>query len=76
MNAKFNSLNKILRIVLLVIPFCNWIVELVLRWSLYLESKKSNDMIMAILSIFFGAIIGWVDVVFLIINNETFTLKD
>ena len=61
---KFFGLSKVLRIVLLVIPFCNWVCEIVLRWSNLLEKKDAASLLVALLATFgFGVILGFVDIV-------------
>ena len=61
----FNSQSRLVQIILLLIPVVNWIVEVVVRWSTYLESKKDKTLhlIVAIIVTFFGLVFGWVDLV-------------
>ena len=61
---KFMEFSKIVRIVLLAIPFCNWIVELILRWSLVIEKKDLGSILVAVVATFgFGVILGWIDAI-------------
>ena len=49
----------------LVIPFVNWIVELVLRWEHFLLKKDVGSLLVALLATFgFGVLLGWVDAYF------------
>ena len=65
MLGKFQGLDKIVRVVLLVIPFVNWIVELVLRWEHFLNKKDIGSLLVALFATCgFGFILGWVDAYF------------
>lgn len=68
---KFMKFSKTVRIVLLAIPFCNWICELVLRWSLFIEKKDLGSLLVALVATFgFGVILGWVDAIFTFMENK------
>ena len=72
MLKKFMDLDRIVRLILLVIPFANWIVELVVRWSLFLEKKDVTTVVIAILATipFTGFIIGWVDFFYMLLKDK------
>ena len=71
MLKKFMELSKTVRIVLLAIPFINWIVELVLRWSLFIEKKDVGSLLVALIATFgFGVILGWVDAIFTFMEDK------
>ncbi|MCQ2815588.1 MAG: hypothetical protein MJ227_04935 [Bacilli bacterium] len=71
MLKKFMELSKTVRIVLLAIPFVNWIVELVLRWSLFIEKKDVGSLLVALIATFgFGIILGWVDAIFTFMEDK------
>lgn len=68
---KFNEFSKIVRIVLLAIPFCNWVVELILRWSLFIEKKDVGSLIVALVATFgFGVVLGWIDAIFTAMEDK------
>ena len=73
----FYKLPKLLQIILLLVPGVNWIVELFLRIATYLSSKDSRDLIGLILAIIppTAIIMGWVDLVFVIISDEIAPFK-
>ena len=76
MLKKFNELSKVVRVILLIIPFVNWLVEIIVRWSLYLEKKDNGSLLMAIIvTIFFGNIVGIIDAIFTILQ-DTLVLTD
>ena len=49
MKKWFNSLPRLVQIILLFIPVCNWIMELGIRWSHFAERKGLLSLILAIL---------------------------
>ena len=61
----FNSQSRLVQIILLLIPFVNWVVELVVRWSAFLEGKKDKTLhlILALVVTIFGLVFGWVDLI-------------
>ena len=54
MLKKFNEFDKLIRFLLLIIPFVGWITEMVIRWSVFLEKKSPVSLVMAIIHTFFG----------------------
>ncbi len=71
MIKKFHDLDLVIQIILLVIPFVNWITEIVLRWSHFAEKKDPLRLVIALIAtFFFGTILGWVDAIWLAINHE------
>lgn len=63
----FNSQGRLIQLILLLIPFVNWIVEVLVRWDAFLESKDPIRLIVAILVTFFGLVFGWVDLVWVLL---------
>ena len=61
MKAWFNKQSRIIQLILLLIPFVNWIVELGVRWSNFLEKKDLLGLIVAIVATFGGLPLGFVD---------------
>ena len=59
----FNSQSRLVQIILLLIPFVNWIMELGVRWSHFLEKKSIVSLIVAILVTFGGLFVGWIDLI-------------
>jgi len=76
MLKKFNELSKIVRFILLVVPFVNWVVEMVIRWSLFIEKKDTGSLVVALIAtFFFGNILGIVDAIFTLLEDRI-TLLD
>ena len=59
----FNKQNRLVQILLLLIPGVNWVVERLIRWSAFLPPKSPLTLPFAILVTFCGFVFGWVDLV-------------
>lgn len=60
----FNSQSRLIQLILLLIPGVNWIVELVVRWDSAINHKGNLlNLIIAILTIPFGVVVGYVDLI-------------
>ena len=71
MDKKFHSLNKLIQIILLLIPFVNYIVEIVVRWSAFLRKGGLLRLIVCIIvTIPTGIIIGWLDAIWTLLFNK------
>lgn len=59
----FNSLPRLVQIILLLIPGINWITEVIVRVSAALHGKATKQVIVLILAIILvtGVLLGWVD---------------
>lgn len=69
----FNSQSRLVQIILLLIPFVNWITEIVVRVSAVLETKSEKNLLGLILAILpTGNILGWVDLVWVLVYNHLF----
>lgn len=50
----FHSQSKLIQIILLIIPFVGWIVDVLVRLSAYLKNKSTVGLIMTIVVLVFG----------------------
>ena len=66
----FHSQSKLIQIVLLLIPFVNWICEVLVRLSAALRSKSMLHLVWAIVVLFLGLVIGWVDMIWILLFNK------
>lgn len=67
----FNAQSKLIKVILLLIPFVNWITELVTRWDLHSKKKDTPRLIVAILVIFpIGVIVGFIDLISVILTDK------
>ncbi len=72
-HKSFNKLSRLVQIILLLIPFVNWITEILVRWSYFLEKKDVVSLVMALLAtFFFGVILGWIDIICSLLTKHLF----
>lgn len=74
MDTWFHKQSKLIQIILLIIPFVGWIVDLLVRWSAFLRNKSLINLIMALVITFFGEfwVLTVLDAVFIVLNNKMF----
>ena len=60
----FRDLPKLVRILLLLIPFLNWITEVVIRWNQAKRIRTNFYLALAIIYTFFGQVLTFVDLVY------------
>lgn len=70
----FNKQSKLVKVLLLIFPFINWIVEIILRVDALLKKSSGINVVGLILSVFFGVIMGWIDCVLVAIDNKGYLL--
>ena len=75
MREWFDKQSKVVKAILLIIPFCNWIVEIILRVEALIKKNTTNNIIGLILSIIVGVLLGWIDAV-LVLTDNNFLLLD
>ncbi len=71
----FNKQSRLVQILLLLIPFVNWITEIFVRATGVVQKPTLGNILGFILVIFFGAIIGWVDLVWVLLTNHLIFCK-
>lgn len=69
----FNKQSKLVQILLLIIPGVNWLTEVLVRWSTFSKKGGLIRLVICILvTIPSGIIIGWLDVVWVLLFNKLF----
>ena len=68
----FNKQNRLVQLLLLLIPFVNWVVEVVVRWSTWSKQKKLYRLVISIIVTFFGAFFGWLDFFWVLFTKRLF----
>lgn len=61
MEKWFEKQSRLVQILLLLIPFVNWIIEVGVRWSHALRKRSLIKYLIAIVVTFGGIFIGWLD---------------
>lgn len=71
MDKWFHSQNKLIQVILLLIPVVNWIVEILVRWSAVLKKGGVLRIVVAIIvTIPSGVVIGWLDAIWTLLFNK------
>lgn len=71
MDKWFHSLNRIIQVILLLIPVVNWIIEILVRWSAVLKKGGILSIVVAIIvTIPSGVVIGWLDAIWTLLFNK------
>ena len=68
----FNKQSRLVQIILLLIPGVNWIVEICVRWSTWFKKHGLIRLIISILTIPFGIIFGWLDLIWVLLFKKLF----
>ena len=72
----FYKQNKLIQLILLLIPGVNWVVEICVRWSAFLNRPRLFTLIFAILAtIPSGIALGLVDLVWMLLFNHLLFAK-
>ena len=68
----FNKLPRLVQLLLLLIPGVNWVVEVIVRWSTWLQRGGIIRLVVSILTIPFGIIFGWLDLIWVLLFKKLF----
>ncbi len=71
----FYKQNKLVQILLLLIPGVNWIVEICIRWSAFLSRPRILTLVFAILATVSVGVFGWLDLIWLLLFNHLLFAK-
>lgn len=73
----FHKQSRLVQLILLLIPGLNWIMELLVRVSVFLRTKDTMDLVIAILALIpiTGVVIGYVDLVWVLLYKRLVLTK-
>ena len=71
----FNKLPRLVQLLLLLIPGVNWITEIVVRWSAFLTTKSLFTLIFAIVVTVVGIVLGWIDLIWVLLFKHLIFAK-
>ena len=71
----FYKQSFLVQLILLLIPGVNWVVEVAVRWAAYLKTGNLLTLVFAIITIPFGIVFGWFDVVWLLVTGHLLFAK-
>ena len=67
----FHSQSKLIQVILLLIPVVNWIMEILVRWSVFARKGGIIRLIVCIIvTIPSGIVIGWLDAIWTLLFNK------
>lgn len=68
----FNKQSKLVKIILLIIPFVGWIVELLVRLSVLLKTKSGVHLVVLILFVVlgWGWFLGVIDLIYMLVTGH------
>ena len=75
MAKKFQQLPRLVQVILLLIPFVNWVTEVVVRISAVFETPSLRNILGLIISIVFGLIWGWLDIIWVLLFKHLVLCK-
>lgn len=68
----FNSQSTLLKVILLIIPFVGWVVELLIRLSVALRKKDAVSIVVFVLFLLIGW--GWflclIDLIYMVVTGH------
>lgn len=68
----FNKQSRLVQLILLLIPGVNWITEIVVRWSTFFKQGGLLRLIICIVVTIFGTVIGWIDLIWVLLFKKLF----
>ncbi len=71
----FNSLPRLVQFILLLIPFVGWVVEIYVRLTAMLEKTTTENILGFILFLFFGSVLAYVDLVWVLLFHHLILAK-
>ena len=66
----FNKQSKVVQVILLLIPFVNWVIEVIVRWSTFSKKGGLLRLIVCLVVTIGGTIIGWLDAIWVLLFNR------
>ena len=70
MTAWFNKLSKVVRIILMIIPVVNWVIDVVIRIEALIKKQSTHNIVGLILFAFFGYVLAFIDLIMVIIDRD------
>ena len=75
MEKWFNKQSQLVKILLLLIPGVNWVVEVLIRWPQYLKKNSIVRLVLAIIAtVPTGIAIGIIDAILVLLTGKILTL--
>ena len=69
----FKKQSRLVQFLLLIIPFVNWVTELVVRWDTWLKKGGLLRLIICLIVTFGGGLIlGYIDLIWVLLFKKLF----
>ena len=68
----FNRQSRLVKILHLLIPVVNWIVEIIVRWSTFLKKGGVVRLIICLVVTIGGLFVGWLDCIWVLLFKKLF----
>ena len=67
----FNQQSRLVQLLLLLIPFVNWLTELIVRWSTFAKKGGLLRLIICLIVTFGGGLIlGYIDLIWVLLFKK------
>ena len=70
MTEWFKKQSKVVRIILMIIPMVNWVIDIVIRIEALIKKQSTNNILGLVLYVFFGYVLAFVDLIMVIIDKD------
>lgn len=70
MDAWFHKQNKLVQVLLLLLPVINWFTEILVRWSAFLKKGGILRLVISLIVTIGGLFIGWLDCIWTLLFNK------
>ena len=72
----FQEQSKLVKVILLIIPFVGWVMEILVRLSALLrDTSKTNNILGFVLFLLAGWILQFLDLIFIIVQDKMLLLE-
>ena len=68
----FNKQSRLVQIILLLIPFVNWVTELFVRRTTWAEKRDTWRLVVCLIVTIVGIPFAWIDLIWILWKKELF----
>ena len=66
----FNKQSRLVQLILLLIPFVNWVTELFVRWGTWLKKPTPIRLVVCLIVTVFGMPFAWIDLIWVLLYKK------
>ena len=71
----FNAQSRLIKVILLIIPFVGWICEILIRVSALIRKASTLNIVGFIVFLIGGVIFAYVDIIFMIVTGNNILIE-